>query len=81
MMKSLDVPQHLVETYLSLLRNLSYNSKLELISALSLSMKNEQLNNGLAKTLFGAFETNKSAEQVIEEIKQSRYFNRKVEKL
>lgn len=81
MMKSLDVPQHLLETYLSLLRNLSYNSKLELISALSLSMKNEQQNNGLAKTLFGAFETNKSAEQVIEEIKQSRYFNRKVEKL
>ena len=81
MMKSLDVPQQLLETYLSLLKNLSYNSKLELISALSLSMKNEQPNNGLAKTLFGAFETNKSAEQVIEEVKQSRYFNRKVEKL
>lgn len=81
MMKSLDVPQHLLETYLSLLRNLSSNSKLELISALSLSMKNEQPANGLAKTLFGVFETNKSAEQIIEEVKQSRYFNRKVEKL
>lgn len=76
MMKSLDTSQYLIETYLMLLKNLSYNSKLELISALSLSMKNEPKENELAKTLFGAFETNKSSEQLIEEIKQSRCFSR-----
>jgi hypothetical protein len=41
-MKSLDISQYLVETYLSLLKNLDNNSKLELISALSLSMKDRQ---------------------------------------
>lgn len=80
-MMKFDSAEHLIETYLNLLKNLSHKNKLELISALSLSMTNEQKDNGLAKTLFGALETNKSAEHLIEEIKQSRYFNRKVEEL
>lgn len=80
-MKSLNTPQSLVETYLSLLRNLNHNHKLELISALSLSMKSEPKRNESAKTLFGAFETKKSAEQIIEETRQYRHFNRQVEEL
>jgi len=78
---SADTFQHLIETYLSLLNNINNNNKLEIISALSLSMKHERKNADLAKALFGAFETNKSAEQLIEEVRQSRYFVRKVEEL
>lgn len=78
-MKSLDISQYLVETYLSLLKNLDNNSKLELISVLSLSMKDRQKKEEFAQTLFGAFETDKSAEQLIDEIRQSRYLERKVE--
>jgi len=79
-MKSVDTPQHLIETYLSLLKNLSNDNKLVLISALSLSMTKEQKKSELIKTSFGAFKSDKSAEQLIEEVRQSRYFNKEVEK-
>jgi len=50
-----------------------------LIAALSLSMIEERKDKELAKTLFGAFQTEKSAEQLIEEIRQFRCFDKKVE--
>lgn len=78
-MKSLDTPQYLIETYLNLLKNISNNRKLELIAALSLSMTEERKNEELANTSFGAFQTEKNAEQLIEEIRQFRCFNKKVE--
>jgi len=78
-MKSLDTSEYFTETDLSLLKNLSNHKKLELIAALSLSMIEEQKDKELAKTLFGAFQTEKSAEQLIEEIRQFRCFDKKVE--
>lgn len=81
-MKSLDISEHLIANYLSLLKNLNNRSKLELISALSLSMKHEQQQQGeLAQASFGAFKTHQSAEQLLEDLRQARYFNRPVEKL
>jgi len=38
-------------------------------------MTKEQKKNEL-KTSFGAFKSDKSAEQLIEEVRQSRYFNK-----
>jgi len=78
-MKSLDSSEYFTETDLSLLKNLSNHKKLELIAALSLSMIEERKDKELAKTLFGAFQTEKSAEQLIEEIRQFRCFDKKVE--
>jgi hypothetical protein len=78
-MNTISINHTLIETYLALLKNLSQDDKLELIALLSQSMKIQQPNESSFKDLFGAFLSDKSAEQQIEEIKQSRVFNRKNE--
>ncbi|MBL7792060.1 MAG: hypothetical protein JNK77_07045 [Saprospiraceae bacterium] len=78
-MSAININHTLVETYLALLKNLSPDDKLELIALLSQSMKVQQPIEPTFKALFGAFQSDKSAEQQIEEIRQSRVFNRKIE--
>ena len=69
-----------IDGYLNLLGNLSTNYKLDLIAKLSNSIKADLTTKKSSfKKSFGAFETKKSAEQIIEEIKDSRLFNRKTE--
>lgn len=73
---------NLINNYFGLLNNLSPDSKLELISRLSQSLKSqEKPQEKSIKELFGAFQSAKSAETIIEEIKQSRTFTRQIEKL
>lgn len=78
-MNTININQVLVETYLSLLTNLSPDNKLELISKLSQSMKLEKKQEFSLKELFGKFISEKTAEEQIEEIHSSRFFNRKNE--
>ncbi|MES2616809.1 MAG: hypothetical protein V4613_02965 [Bacteroidota bacterium] len=81
-MKALDVNSTIIEGYLKLLDNLSPGSKLELISKLTLSVKSDiadRKNN--FKQSFGAFDSKKTAEVIIDEIRDSRNFNRKIEVL
>ncbi|MCK5719234.1 MAG: hypothetical protein KAH84_04705 [Thiomargarita sp.] len=76
-MVTTDFNQTLLCNYFDLLRNLTPNQKLELISWLSQSLKSSETIS--LKPLFGAFQSEQSAEQLIAEIQQSRLFNRKQE--
>lgn len=81
-MKTSNLNFNLIKTYFDLLKNLSPDSKLELISKLLNSMKNPKISkNGSLKSLYGAFISKQSADELIREIKQSRTFNRKAEEL
>lgn len=81
-MKAADINTTLIEGYLRLLDNLSPGSKLDLISKLSLSVKTDiaDRKNTFYKA-FGAWDSKQSAEQIIDDIKNSRTFNREIEKL
>ena len=66
---------HIVETYSKLFEGLSTISKLELIERLSKSIKKEKLSKkDTFFDSFGAFGSEKSAEEIISEIKASRKF-------
>ena len=81
-MKAGELKFDLINTYLKLLNSLSAESKRELISKLSDSLKGSKKDNpGAIKKLFGAFESNQSAEQIISDLKQTRTFPRNTEKL
>ena len=81
-MKAIDVNTTLIEGYLRLLDNLSPNSKLDLISKLTLSVKTDitDRKKHFFKA-FGAWESKKSAEEIINDIRSSRTFNRQTEQL
>ena len=81
-MKSSDINSRLIEGYLSLLNNLSTDSKLELISRLTLSVKTDIASKkNLLSKAFGAWDSKKSADEIINEIRNSRTFNREMMKL
>jgi len=70
--------RHIVETYSDLFEGLSSLNKIELIESLSKSLKKEKVTkeNSFYKS-FGAFATEKSAEEIIADIKSSRKFRNK----
>lgn len=70
----------IVEGYFGLLDNLSPTNKLDLIAKLTASVKSDlKPKKSSFKKAFGAFESSKSAEEIIEEIRESRFFNRQIE--
>lgn len=70
----------LVDGYIGLLENLSPGDKLDLISKLTVSVKTDLTKKKSSfKKAFGAFESDKSAEEIIDEIRGSRVFNRQIE--
>ncbi len=70
--------KHIVETYSGLLEGLSSESKTELIESLSNSLKsNKKTKESNFYKSFGAFASEKTAEEIIVEIKSSRSFRRK----
>ncbi|NTW32674.1 MAG: hypothetical protein HGB12_08630 [Bacteroidetes bacterium] len=81
-MKAIDINTTLIEGYLRLLYNLSPSDKLELISKLTLSVKTDFANkkNSFYKA-FGAWESKQTADEIINDIPNSRTFNRQIEKL
>lgn len=79
-MKTLQINTSIIDGYIGLLNNLSPSNKLELISKLSKSVKNDKkIKKSVMKESFGAFESTKSAEEIIDEIKSNRVFKRKIE--
>jgi hypothetical protein len=79
-MDTVEINTTLVDSYLGLLENLSSSNKLELISKLSNSVKTDLLEKkSLIKESFGAFESSKTAEEIIAEIRNSRVFNKETE--
>jgi len=79
-MQSVDINKRLVDTYLELVKNLSPNSKLDLISALSNSLKSGKKDKkGSIKDLTGDFISEKTADEIIDDLKKARNFSRNTE--
>lgn len=77
--KEIDIAENIFQ----IVKNLSSDVKLELISKISKSIdttKDLPQDNSWKK-LFGAWESDKSAEQIIEDIRADRYTNRQIEEL
>ena len=79
-MKTIDINKTLIEGYLQLLNNLSPSNKLDLISKLTLSVKTDitDRKKSFYKS-FGAWESKQSAKEIINDIRNSRTFNRQIE--
>ena len=79
-MKAIDINTTLIEGYLRLLGNLSPNNKLDLISKLTLSVKTDITDRKKSFfKAFGAWESKQSADEIINDIRNSRSFNRQIE--
>jgi len=79
-MRASEINSTFIDGYLRLLDNLSLSDKLDLISKLTESVKSDLSKNESAfEKSFGAFQSEKSAEEIIEEIRCSRTFNREIE--
>jgi len=75
-----DINITLIDGYLQMLDNLSPSDKLDLISKLTDSVKSDIKNKKSSfKEAFGAFESEKSADEIINEIRRSRTFTRQIE--
>lgn len=79
-METIDIDNKLIEGYLRLFENLSPNNKLELISKLTKSIKMDfsKKESSFSKA-FGALDSDLSAEEIIEEIRNSRISTRNIE--
>lgn len=79
-MKSAEINTSIIDGYIGLLDNLSTTNKLDLISKLTKSIKTDLTKK---KTLFnksfGAFDSANSAEEIIEDIRNSRVPTREIE--
>jgi len=81
-MKATDINTNLIDSYFTLLKSLSPDNKLELIARLSKSMKTTKKTNKVSlKSLYGSWISEQSADQLVDELKQARKFNRIREEL
>lgn len=79
-MKTIDINTTLIEGYLRLLDNLSPSNKLDLISKLTASVKTDITDRKKHfYKAYGAWESKQSADQIINDIRNSRNFNRQIE--
>lgn len=79
-MKSAGINGSIIDGYLMLLENLSPNDKLDLISRLTTSVKSDIASKKSSfPEAFGAFQSDKTADQIINEIRSSRTFTRQAE--
>lgn len=69
----------IAENFFGMIKNLSTDVKLELISKISNSLK--EAKDDSWKELFGAWQSDESAEEIIKEIRASRHTNRQIEGL
>lgn len=81
-MNTASVNTTIIEGYLELLDNLSPSNKLDLIARLSVSVKADLAEKQSSfQRAFGGFETDKNADEIIEEIRNSRTFTRQIDEL
>ena len=72
----------IADYYFDFLKNLNSDSKLDLISKLSQSLKEgPTVPEVTLESLFGAYKADETAEEIIAEIRASRVFNRTIETL
>ena len=74
---------NIADNYWGMIKNLSTDVRLELISRISNSLKSDISveKSDSWKLLFGAFESSQSADEIIEDLRKSRYTNREIEAL
>jgi hypothetical protein len=79
-MNTADLNAKIIESYISLLKNMSAQNKLDLISRLTNTIKTDldQENTDFYKA-FGGWDESESAEELIEAINGSRTFNKSIE--
>lgn len=76
-MNTADINTTLIDSYFTMLKNLSTNNKLELISKLSKSLKTvKKEKDNSWKSLFGALEIDQTADEFVASLKSDREFNR-----
>lgn len=79
-MSASEINTTLVDGYVELLDNLSTSSKLDLIAKLTDSVREDLTNKQSSfKKAFGAFDSKKTAEEIISEIRNSRIGTRQIE--
>ena len=79
-MKTAEIDTTIIDGYVGLLDNLSTSNKLDLISKLTTSVKTDLANKKSSfKKAFGAFDSKKTAEEIINEIRSSRVTTRQIE--
>jgi hypothetical protein len=79
-MRTAEINTSIVDGYVELLDNLSTDNQLDLISKLTASVRTDLSNKKSSfKKAFGAFDSKKSAEEIIEEIRNSRVSTRQIE--
>ena len=72
----------LADYYFEFLKNLNPDSKLDLISKLSQSLKKKrEVADIPLQSLFGAYQSEETADEIIAELRASRVFNRNIETL
>jgi transposase-like protein len=70
----------IIDNYLGLLRSLSRENKIKLAAGLINDIAEESdKKTDVINRFFGAFQSDKSAEEMIAEIRESRNFNRTIE--
>ena len=81
-MKAIDINTTLIDGYLKMLDNLSPSNKLDLISKLTQSVKTDitEKKSSFFKA-YGAWDSNESAEEIINVINESRTFSSSSSKL
>lgn len=67
--------------YFGVLKNLNADSKLDLISQLSQSLKSDKVDTTSLESLFGAYQSEETADEIIAELRSSRVSNRNIEPL
>lgn len=65
--------------YFGVLKNLSADSKLDLISQLSQSLKSDKTDSASLESLFGAYKSEETADEIIADIRSSRFFHHNIE--
>jgi hypothetical protein len=79
-MRTVNSNLSIIDGYMRLLSNLSPNNKLDLIAKLTAAVKTDLSDKpSRFKMAFGGFESSKTAEEIVEEIRSSRTFNRQIE--
>lgn len=79
-MNTADLNTKLIDSYISLLKNMSTKNKLDLISKLNDSVRTDiTIDKKEFYKAFGGWDKNESAEELIDTIKKSRTFNRTTE--
>ncbi|SFA58545.1 hypothetical protein SAMN04488511_119100 [Pedobacter suwonensis] len=78
-MKTADININLIDSYFTLLKSLSTDNKLELIARLSESMKTTERKEKEISldALYGSWDSDQTADELVAELKAARNFTRK----